>query len=176
MLQNVDLDIVTIVTRPKWMYGPVMEAMNSNEEGLREGSGLGLVFNATRMWHEQDLKEVRDEEGNFIRTFRYKGLTETGLARVVRAGHKLLGLETFFTVGPKEVRAWTIPAGATAQESAGVIHTDFARGFIAAETIGYDDYISLGGEQAAKDAGKMRQEGHDYKIRDGDVLLFRFNV
>ena len=99
-----------------------------------------------------------------------------GLARVVRAGHKLLGLATFFTVGPKEVRAWTIPAGATAQESAGVIHTDFARGFIAAETIGYDDYISLGGEQAAKDAGKMRAEGRSYKVKDGDVLLFRFNV
>jgi ribosome-binding ATPase YchF (GTP1/OBG family) len=83
---------------------------------------------------------------------------------------------TFFTAGPKEVRAWTITSGSTAEIAAGTIHTDFQRGFIAAETISYDDYISLGGEQSAKDAGKMRAEGRDYKVKDGDVILFRFNV
>ena len=88
----------------------------------------------------------------------------------------MLGLITFFTAGPKEARAWTIAAGATAQAAAGEIHTDFARGFICAETIAYADYVAAGGEQAAKDAGLMRQEGRDYVVRDGDVIRFRFNV
>jgi GTP-binding protein YchF len=104
------------------------------------------------------------------------GLEETGLARVIRAGFKLLGLLTFFTVGPKEARAWTVRKGAKAPEAAGVIHTDFERGFISAETISYPDYVALGGEQGAKEAGKMRLEGRDYLVRDGDVFLFRFNV
>jgi hypothetical protein len=104
------------------------------------------------------------------------GLAEPGLERFIRAGYRLLGLITFFTAGPKEARAWTVPRGATAAEAAGVIHTDFARGFIRAETIGYDDYASCGGEQGAKDAGKMRQEGRDYLVQDGDVMLFKFNV
>ena len=104
------------------------------------------------------------------------GLSEPGLERVIRAGYVLLNLITFLTAGPKEVRAWTVARGATAREAAGAIHTDFAKGFIAAETIAYDDYIALGGEQAAKEAGKMRAEGRDYPVKDGDVLLFRFNV
>ena len=104
------------------------------------------------------------------------GLKETGLARVIRAGYKLLGLITFFTAGPKEVRAWTVHKGAKAPEAAGAIHTDFERGFIAAETIAYDDFVGLGGEQAAKEAGKMRQEGRNYTVQDGDLMLFRFNV
>jgi hypothetical protein len=95
---------------------------------------------------------------------------------VIRVGYTLLNLITFLTAGPKEVRAWTVEKGATAQEAAGAIHTDFAKGFIAAETIAYDDYIGLGGELAAKEAGKMRAEGRDYIVKDGDVLLFRFNV
>jgi len=95
---------------------------------------------------------------------------------VIRAGYGLLDLLTFFTTGPKESRAWTVHAGATAPEAAGVIHTDFQRGFICAETIAYNDFVALGGEHAAKEAGKMRQEGRDYRVRDGDVLLFRFNV
>jgi GTP-binding protein YchF len=103
-------------------------------------------------------------------------LEETGLARVIRAGFKLLGLLTFFTAGPKEARAWTVRRGAKAPEAAGVIHTDFERGFISAETIAYADYVALGGEQGAKEAGKMRLEGRDYLVRDGDVFLFRFNV
>lgn len=104
------------------------------------------------------------------------GLDETGLSRVIRAGYELLDLITFFTSGPKETRAWTVAKGATAPEAAGRIHTDFQKGFIRAETIAYDDYIQHGGEQGAKDAGRMRQEGRDYVARDGDVMLFRFNV
>jgi ribosome-binding ATPase YchF (GTP1/OBG family) len=95
---------------------------------------------------------------------------------VIRAGYDLLGLITFFTAGPKEARAWTLPAGARAPQAAGEIHTDFERGFICAETIAYEDYIACGGEQGAKEAGRMRQEGKDYVVRDGDVILFRFNV
>jgi GTP-binding protein YchF len=104
------------------------------------------------------------------------GLSEPGLSKVIREGHALLGLITFLTAGPKEARAWTIPEGATAVEAAAVIHTDIARGFICAEVIAYEDYVRLGGEQAAKEAGRMRLEGRDYRIRDGDVCHFRFNV
>ena len=104
------------------------------------------------------------------------GLDEPGLNRVVRAGYNLLGLETYFTVGPKEVRAWTIHANATAPQAAGVIHTDFERGFIRAEVIAYDDFIACNGEQGAKEAGKLRSEGKDYTVADGDVIHFRFNV
>jgi GTP-binding protein YchF len=104
------------------------------------------------------------------------GLGETGLSRIIRAGYDLLGLITFFTAGPKESRAWTVHRGAKAPEAAGEIHTDFERGFIRAETIAFDDYISAGGEAGAKEAGKMRSEGKDYVVQDGDVLLFRFNV
>ena len=104
------------------------------------------------------------------------GLTETGLARVVRAGYDLLGLLTFFTVGPKETRAWTIPAGSRAPQAAGAIHSDFEKGFIRAETIAYADYVEFKGEAGARDAGRFRSEGKEYVVADGDVLNFRFNV
>ncbi|WP_156839134.1 redox-regulated ATPase YchF [Novosphingobium aquimarinum] len=104
------------------------------------------------------------------------GLSETGLARIIRAGYELLDLLTFFTVGPKEARAWTVHRGAKAPEAAGEIHSDMERGFIRAETIAFDDYVALGGESGAKDAGKLRQEGKDYTVHDGDVLHFKFNV
>ena len=104
------------------------------------------------------------------------GLNETGLARVIRAGYDLLHLRTFFTCGPKEARAWTIEAGSKAPQAAGVIHSDFERGFIRAETIGYDDYVAYNGEAGAREAGRLRVEGKDYVVQDGDVLLFRFNV
>jgi ribosome-binding ATPase YchF (GTP1/OBG family) len=104
------------------------------------------------------------------------GLAEPGLNRLARAAYTLLGLQTYFTAGPKEVRAWTVPLGATAPQAAGVIHTDFERGFIRAEVATYDDFVSLGGEQGAKEAGKLRVEGKDYVVRDGDVMHFRFNV
>jgi GTP-binding protein YchF len=104
------------------------------------------------------------------------GLHETGLTRVIRAGYELLGLITFFTAGPKESRAWTVHRGARAPEAAGAIHSDFERGFIRAETISFPDYIALGGESGARDAGKLRSEGKEYVVQDGDVMLFRFNV
>ena len=104
------------------------------------------------------------------------GLDEPGLNRVVRAGYKLLGLETYFTAGPKEVRAWTIPQASRAPQAAGVIHSDFERGFIRAEVIAYDDFIAGKGEQGAREAGKLRSEGKEYVVKDGDVIHFRFNV
>ena len=104
------------------------------------------------------------------------GMKEPGLNRVIRAAYRLLGLQTYFTAGPKEVRAWTVPAGATAPQAAGVIHTDFERGFIRAEIASYDDFVAHGGELGAKEAGKLRLEGKDYAVRDGDVIHFRFNV
>jgi ribosome-binding ATPase YchF (GTP1/OBG family) len=104
------------------------------------------------------------------------GASETGLSRVIRAGYDLLHLITFFTVGPKEARAWTVHKGAKAPEAAGEIHSDMQRGFIRAETIAYDDYIAHGGETGARDAGKLRQEGKEYVVQDGDVLHFKFNV
>ena len=123
---------------------------------------------------EAEIAQMAEaDRGEFLETL---GLSDSGLDRVIRAGYGLLGLITYFTVGPKETRAWTIIRGMTAPQAAGVIHGDFERGFIAAETIGYDDYIALNGEQGAKEAGKMRVEGKGYVVRDGDVMLFRFNV
>jgi ribosome-binding ATPase len=104
------------------------------------------------------------------------GLEEPGLNRVIRAGFKLLGLQTYFTAGEKEVRAWTVREGSTAPQAAGVIHTDFEKGFIRAETIAFADYVAHKGEQGCKEAGKMRLEGKDYIVKDGDVMHFRFNV
>jgi len=103
------------------------------------------------------------------------GQTEPGLNRLIRAAFTLLGLQTYFTAGVKEVRAWTIPVGATAPQAAGVIHTDFEKGFIRAQTIAYDDFVAFKGEQGAKDAGKMRAEGKEYVVKDGDVLNFLFS-
>ncbi len=114
-----------------------------------------------------------EEQAEFLASM---GMEELGLNRVIRAGYSLLGLQTYFTAGEKEVRAWTIPVGATGPQAAGVIHTDFEKGFIRAEVIGYDDYIANKGEQGAKQVGKWRQEGKDYVVADGDVILFRFNV
>jgi len=104
------------------------------------------------------------------------GMTEPGLDRLIRAAYGLLGLQTYLTAGDKEVRAWTVAVGATAPQAAAVIHTDFERGFIRAEVIAFDDYVKLNGEQGAKEAGRMRLEGKDYVVKDGDVMHFRFNV
>ena len=117
--------------------------------------------------------ENEDEKKEFLQTL---GLEETGLSKIIKAGYELLGLQTYFTAGPKEVRAWTFLKGWKAPQCAGVIHSDFERGFIRAETISYDDYIRLGGEQACKEAGKMRSEGKEYVVQDGDILTFLFNV
>jgi len=123
---------------------------------------------------EAEIAQLEDaDKGEFLAEL---GLEEAGLDRVIRAGYRLLGLQTYFTVGPKEVRAWTVPVGASAPEAAGEIHTDFQRGFIRAEVIAYADFIACGGESKAKEAGKMRVEGKDYVVQDGDVVHFRFNV
>jgi hypothetical protein len=123
---------------------------------------------------EAQIADMSDEDKSVFLVDM--GLQEPGLDRVIRAGFRLLGLQTYFTAGPKEVRAWTVREGATAPEAAGVIHTDFERGFIRAEVIGYNDYIACKGEQGAKEAGKMRLEGKEYVVHDGDVMHFRFNV
>ena len=123
---------------------------------------------------EAEIADLDDEDKTVF--LEDMGMTEPGLDRVIRAGYQLLGLQTYFTAGVKEVRAWTIPVGATGPQAAGVIHTDFERGFIRAQTIGFDDYIACKGEQGAKEAGKMRAEGKDYVVKDGDVMNFLFNV
>ncbi|GAB1582595.1 redox-regulated ATPase YchF [Phyllobacterium phragmitis] len=123
---------------------------------------------------EAEVAQLSDEEAKeFLDAI---GLEEPGLDRLIRAGYKLLDLITYFTAGPKETRAWTIPRGTKAPQAAGVIHTDFERGFIRAQTIAYNDYVTLGGEVAAKEAGKARDEGKEYVVQDGDVMLFRFNT
>ena len=123
---------------------------------------------------EEELAQLDD--GERLEYLDTLGLSEPGLNRLIRQGYELLELITYFTAGPKEARAWTIRKGTPAPQAAGVIHTDFERGFIRAETIGYADYTELNGEQGARDAGRLRQEGKDYVVQDGDVMLFRFNV
>ncbi len=167
-------------------YKPVMYVCNVEEEASATGNslsdqvrakaeteGAGHVVVSAAIEAEISQLETDEEKREFLETI---GLEEPGLNRVIRSGYDLLGLLTYFTAGPKEARAWTVRAGAAAPEAAGEIHSDFERGFIAAETISFTDYITLGGEQAAKDAGKMRQEGRNYVVKDGDVMLFRFNV
>jgi GTP-binding protein YchF len=164
---------------------PVLYVCNVNEEDAAEGNALSAkVFEKAAAEGAQAVvvsaaieAEIATMEPADRQEFLSDlGLTETGLARVIRAGYKLLNLLTFFTVGPKEARAWTVEAGAKAPQAAGEIHTDFERGFIRAETIAYDDYIACKGEAGARDAGKLRQEGKEYVVHDGDVMLFRFNV
>lgn len=135
-----------------------------------EGSDVVVVCAAL----EAEIAQLEDDErGEFLKDM---GLEEPGLNRVIRAAYHLLGLQTFFTAGPKEARAWTAPIGARAPQAAGVIHTDFEKGFIRAEVVGYDDFVGYGGEQGAREAGKWRLEGKDYEVRDGDIIHFRFNV
>ncbi len=163
---------------------PVMYIANVAEDGLQGNAWLDAVRElATAQGAvvvpicnkiEEEIAELEDDEkADFLAEM---GLEEPGLNRVIRAGYGLLQLLTFFTVGPKEVRAWTVREGATAPEAAGRIHTDFQKGFIRAEVVSYEDYIACGGEQGAKDAGKWRLEGKEYVMHDGDVVHFRFNV
>ena len=141
-------------------------------EEMAATQGAGVVVISAQI--EEEIAQLdADEAAMFLEEM---GLEEAGLDRLIRAGHDLLDLQTYFTVGPKEARAWTIKKGTLAPQAAGVIHGDFERGFIRAETIGYDDYVNLGGEQAAKEAGKMRAEGKSYVVKDGDVLHFLFNA
>lgn len=147
---------------------PLLDAVHDLADS--EGSEVVPVCAAIEM----EMAELDDDErSEFLDDM---GLEEPGLNRVIRAGYRLLGLQTYFTAGPKEVRAWTIPVGATAPQAAGVIHTDFERGFIRAEVTSYDDFIACNGEHGAKEAGKLRLEGKEYVVSDGDVIHFRFNV
>jgi GTP-binding protein YchF len=139
-------------------------------EALAKSEGAGCVIISAKI--EAELAELpRDERQTYLAEL---GLQEPGLNRLINEGYKLLGLITYFTAGPKEARAWTVPEGTRAPQAAGVIHTDFEKGFIRAETIAYDDYVALSGEAGARDAGKLRLEGKDYVVKDGDVLHFRF--
>jgi len=147
-------------------------ALSEQVAELAEAEGAGFVVISAAI--EAEIAQLSaDEQREYLATI---GLEEPGLDRLIRAGYALLGLITFFTAGPKEARAWTITDGARAPEAAGTIHSDFEKGFIRAQTIAYDDFVRLGGEQAARDAGKARDEGKDYVVRDGDVMLFKFNV
>jgi ribosome-binding ATPase len=172
------------VLRPLFLLTmkPTMYVANIGEQGskdllakveahaAKEGAPVVPVSAAL----EAQIADMPEEDKKLF--LEDMGMEEPGLNRVVRAAYQLLGLQTFFTAGPKEARAWTVRAGATAPQAAGVIHTDFERGFIRAEVTSYDDYVVCGGEQGAKEAGKLRLEGRDYRVRDGDVIHFRFNV
>ena len=148
-------------------------AQSARVEAMAKAQGAGAVIISAAI--EAEVAQLADpaDKQEFLASL---GLTEPGLARVIRAGYGLLGLITFFTIGPKEAHAWTIETGTKAPQAAGTIHTDFERGFIASETIAYDDFVAYGGEAGVKEAGRMRLEGRDYVVRDGDILNFRFNV
>ena len=163
---------------------PTVYVANVNENGFvdnpllagveayakKEGAPVVAICAAL----EAQIADMSDEDKQVF--LADMGMDEPGLNRVIRAGYQLLGLQTYFTAGPKEVRAWTVPVGATAPQAAGAIHTDFERGFIRAEVVSYDDFVACKGEQGAKEAGKLRVEGKDYVVHDGDVVHFRFNV
>ncbi len=164
---------------------PTMYVANVDEAGLKQGhplldrvrayaAGEGAPVVPVCAALEAEIAELADEEKALF--LEDLGLTEPGLHRVIRAAYDLLGLQTFFTAGEKEVRAWTIHKGDTASQAAGVIHSDFEKGFIRALTISFDDFVACGGEQGAREAGKMRSEGRDYVVQDGDVMHFLFNV
>jgi hypothetical protein len=163
---------------------PTMYVANVAENGFKDNPLLAVVEARAKTENapvvaicaamESQIADMSDEDKKIF--LADMGMTEPGLARVIRAGYKLLGLQTYFTAGPKEARAWTVPVGATAPQAAGVIHTDFERGFIRAEVTTYEDYIACKGEVGAKEAGKLRVEGKEYIVHDGDVMHFRFNV
>jgi hypothetical protein len=163
---------------------PVVYVANVAEDGFENNPYLDQVRTLAREEGaevvavcaaiEAEIAELDDaDKAEFLADY---DLEEPGLNRVIRAGYKLLGLETFFTAGPKEVRAWTVTVGSTAPQAAGVIHTDFQKGFIRAEVIAFDDFIAYKGEQGAKEVGKWRLEGKDYVVQEADVMHFRFNV
>ncbi len=163
---------------------PTMYVANVREDGFegnphldavrRHAEAEGSIVVPVCAAIEAEIADLPDEDKAVF--LADMGMDEPGLNRVIRAAFTLLGLQTYFTAGEKEVRAWTVPVGATAPQAAGVIHTDFERGFIRAETIAYEDFVALGGESGAKEKGRMRLEGKDYVVKDGDVMHFRFNV
>ncbi|MFZ9735270.1 MAG: redox-regulated ATPase YchF [Burkholderiaceae bacterium] len=167
-----------ITAKPSMIVANVAEDGFENNLHLEKlqsyAQGLGMPVVAICASVESEIADMPDEDKAVF--LADMGMQEPGLNRLIRAAFGLLGLQTYFTAGPKEVRAWTVRIGATAPQAAGVIHTDFERGFIRAEVIGFQDYIALKGEHGAKEAGKMRLEGKDYIVKDGDVMHFRFNV
>jgi len=171
-------DLFLLTLKPLMYIANVLENGFSNnphlEKVLQRAAAEGAEVVPVCAAIEEELSQLEDaDKGAFLHDM---GLDEPGLNRVIRAGYKLLGLQTYFTAGEKEVHAWQLKKGATAPQAAGVIHTDFERGFIRAETIAYDDYIKYKGEAGARDAGRLRLEGKDYLVKEGDVLHFRFNV
>jgi len=175
-----------VVLKPLFLLTmkPTMYVANVAENGFKDNPLLAKVEAYAKQEGapvvaicaslEAQIADMSDEDKKVF--LADAGLAEPGLNRLARAAYTLLGLQTYFTAGEKEVRAWTVVQGATAPQAAGVIHTDFERGFIRAEVAGYDDFVACGGEQGAKEAGKLRLEGKDYVVRDGDVMHFRFNV
>ena len=163
---------------------PVLYVANVDEHGFHENPLLDKVETLARaegsavvpVCASIEAEIAQLDEADRAEFLKELGLEEPGLNRVIRAAYTLLGLQTYFTAGPKEVRAWTVRRGSTAPQAAGVIHTDFERGFIRAEVIGYEDFVSCRGEGGARDAGKMRLEGKEYVVQEGDVIYFRFNV
>jgi ribosome-binding ATPase len=174
------------VLRPLFLLTakPTMYVANVREDGFEDNPHLDAVrrFAASEKSIvvpvcaaiEAEIGDMSDDDKRVF--LSDMGMDEPGLDRVIRAAFQLLGLQTYFTAGPKEVRAWTVRVGTTAPQAAGVIHTDFEKGFIRAETIAFDDFVACNGETGAKEKGKMRLEGKDYVVRDGDVMHFRFNV
>jgi GTP-binding protein YchF len=183
-LELTEDDLAAIKSLHLLTIKPVMYIANVDEEGfeknphldavraIAESEGAQVVPVCNKL--EAEIAELEDDERDEF--LEEMGMEEPGLDRVIRAGYALLGLQTYFTAGPKEVRAWTVKQGASAPQAAAVIHTDFEKGFIRAEIVGFDDYISNKGENGAKDAGKWRLEGKEYIVQDGDVIHFRFNV
>jgi GTP-binding protein YchF len=183
-LELTEDDLAAIKSLHLLTIKPVMYIANVDEEGfennphldavraIAESEGAQVVPVCNKL--EAEIAELEDDERDEF--LQEMGMEEPGLDRVIRAGYALLGLQTYFTAGPKEVRAWTVKQGASAPQAAAVIHTDFEKGFIRAEIVGFDDYISNKGENGAKDAGKWRLEGKEYIVQDGDVIHFRFNV
>ena len=177
--EQVDLATLHLLT-----FKPVMYIANVDENGFEANPHLDRVKEIARSENaevvaicnklEAEIAELEDDEK--LEFLQDLGMKEAGLDRVIRAGYKLLGLQTYFTAGEKEVRAWTVKKGSSAPAAAGVIHTDFEKGFIRAEVVAYDDFVEQNGESGAKDAGKWRLEGKDYIVQDGDVIHFRFNV
>lgn len=187
MARSVNLskdDLATIRSYNLLTLKPTMYIANVNEDGFENNPHLDQVREIASKENavvvpvcaaiESEIAELDDaDKEEFLSEI---GQDEPGLNRVIRAGYELLNLQTYFTAGPKEVRAWTVKVGSTAPQAAGRIHTDFEKGFIRAEIVGYDDFVNHNGEQGAKDAGKWRLEGKDYIVKDGDVIHFRFNV
>ena len=175
-----------LILRPLFLLTakPAMYVANVAENGFANNPFLDQVTTHAKAENAQvvavscaiEAEISALDDADKLDFLKEMGMTEAGLNRVIRAGFSLLGLQSYFTAGEKEVRAWTIRVGAAAPEAAAAIHTDFEKGFIRAEVIAYDDYIALGGEQGAKDKGKMRLEGKEYIVKDGDVMHFRFNV